>query len=223
VIDVAPRQVVDPNAMAATNTHAVVCGSLNGLSGRVGDVGAGQGALALALANLGFDVFACDRDAATFAVDHPKIRFQAADLNTAFPFGDESLDVICAVEVIEHLENPRHVLRECHRALRQNGTLIVTTPNILNVVSWITLPTSGNLMYFSQREYLSNHHITPLRLQDFKNMFAEIGFRLERVDYNAGKLPIPKLRHRIPLFAKPFRNRWLGESLIVWATKRPRA
>jgi hypothetical protein len=90
---------------------------------------------------------------------------------------------------------------------------------VQNVASYLTLLRSGSLVNFSQHEYVSNHHITPVRLQDFRNIFAEVGFALTRVDYNVGKLPIPKLRHRLPLAARPFRNAWLGESLIVWATR----
>lgn len=212
---------IDPSAMAGVNTHALVLNWFRGKRGIVADVGAGQGALSVELARRGFQVYACDRDSTAFrAGGLPNIHFDVADLDRALPYPDACVDFVCAIELIEHLENPRHLLRECHRVLRVGGTVVLSTPNVLNVVSHLTLLTRGSLIYFSQREYLSNRHITPVRLQDFLNIFAEVGFRLVHVDYNAGKLPIPKLRHWVPMLARPFRNRWLGESLMVWATKQ---
>jgi 2-polyprenyl-3-methyl-5-hydroxy-6-metoxy-1,4-benzoquinol methylase len=218
VSDSAPR--LDPNAMAGIDTHAVVLEWFEGRQGRVGDLGTGQGALAAALAGRGLQVEACDAEAANFrAHGHPGVCFTVADLNGRFPYPDEHFDYLCAVEVIEHLENPRHFLRECRRTLRPGGTIVLSTPNVMSVASHLTFLLKGSLIYFSQREYASNGHITPLRLQDFRNMFAETGLRAVKVDYNAGKLPIPKLRHRLPMRAKPLRNRWLGESLLVWAAR----
>jgi 2-polyprenyl-3-methyl-5-hydroxy-6-metoxy-1,4-benzoquinol methylase len=211
---------LDPKAMAGLDTHARVLESLAELSGSVADLGTGQGALAVELARLGFDVHACDADGETFAADGvPRICFQTADLNARFPFPDEHFDIVCAVEIIEHLENPRHFLRECHRTLKPGGLIVVTTPNVLNIASLLTLLFHGCLVYFSQKEYHSNHHITPLRLQDVENICSEIGLALIRTDYNVGKVPIPKLRHWMPLRARACRNRWLGESLIVWVRK----
>src|SRR5689334_4737966 len=110
---------LDPKAMAGVDTHARVLESLIGRTGAVADLGTGQGALAVELARLGFDVYACDATRATFAASGvPRVCFQAADLNGPFPYPDDHFDVVCAVEIIEHLENPRHFLRECRRTLK---------------------------------------------------------------------------------------------------------
>ncbi|UCE37894.1 MAG: class I SAM-dependent methyltransferase [Thermoplasmata archaeon] len=45
-------------------------------------------------------------------------------------FEDNSFDVITCSEVMEHQEKPKQVLRECHRILKPNGIIIITTPNI---------------------------------------------------------------------------------------------
>jgi SAM-dependent methyltransferase len=45
----------------------------------------------------------------------------------ALPFARESVDVILMTEVLEHLAEPWVALRECHRVLRAQGVLVVTT------------------------------------------------------------------------------------------------
>jgi 2-polyprenyl-3-methyl-5-hydroxy-6-metoxy-1,4-benzoquinol methylase len=44
-------------------------------------------------------------------------------------FAERSFDVIAMSHVIEHLPDPRAVLRECFRILRPGGTLVLITPN----------------------------------------------------------------------------------------------
>jgi SAM-dependent methyltransferase len=48
----------------------------------------------------------------------------------AFPYADESFDLVLCCELIEHLlVDPMHVLFECHRVLGEGGRLLLTTPN----------------------------------------------------------------------------------------------
>ena len=50
-----------------------------------------------------------------------------------YPYQDGSFDVVLACEIYEHmLLDPMHLLVECHRVLGDNGTLILTTPNIMS-------------------------------------------------------------------------------------------
>lgn len=45
------------------------------------------------------------------------------------PFKEETFDIVTALDVLEHQENPAVALREIHRVLRPGGVLISTTPN----------------------------------------------------------------------------------------------
>jgi len=49
------------------------------------------------------------------------------------PLHDESMDLITALDIIEHLPNPDHMLRESYRLLRKGGSFLITTPN---AASW---------------------------------------------------------------------------------------
>jgi len=51
-----------------------------------------------------------------------------------WPYNDETLDLVVASEVIEHLtQDPMHVISEANRVLKNNGTLFITTPNLLSL------------------------------------------------------------------------------------------
>ena len=41
---------------------------------------------------------------------------------------DDSIDCITMLASIEHLEYPEKIIRECHRIIRDDGRLIITTP-----------------------------------------------------------------------------------------------
>lgn len=53
-----------------------------------------------------------------------------ADLNVPLPVDSESIDVIIAYSVVEHLLMPCAFMRECHRVLKPGGRLVILTPNI---------------------------------------------------------------------------------------------
>lgn len=57
------------------------------------------------------------------------ITLRRARIDAALPVEDGRVDVVCAMAVIEHLDDPEMCLRECHRILRPGGALLLTTPS----------------------------------------------------------------------------------------------
>ncbi|MGO8955770.1 MAG: class I SAM-dependent methyltransferase [Streptosporangiaceae bacterium] len=51
-----------------------------------------------------------------------------ADLNASSALPDESFDCIILTEVLHLLKSPGTCLRSCHRALREEGSLLITVP-----------------------------------------------------------------------------------------------
>lgn len=45
------------------------------------------------------------------------------------PFKADSFDAVISIETIEHLGKPADFLKECHRILKRDGVLILSTPN----------------------------------------------------------------------------------------------
>lgn len=56
-----------------------------------------------------------------------------ADLNDCIPLAKDSIDVIIATDVLEHLVDPYTFVREMYRVLKPGGYIILDTPNL---ASW---------------------------------------------------------------------------------------
>jgi len=56
---------------------------------------------------------------------------------TSIPLADESVDMVTAFEVIEHLAEPDKFLIECHRTLRKGGVLVLSSPNPGHLMNWL--------------------------------------------------------------------------------------
>lgn len=135
------------------------------------------------------------------------------DLNDRLPLGDASFDLVCAIEVIEHLENPRHVMREIARVLHPGGIAILTTPNLGSIKSLMTLAARGHHALFDDGNYPA--HITPVGEVDLERMASEAGLKLERFFYtNSGT--VPKLLHSswqsLPLVGSRLKGRRFSDN-----------
>lgn len=51
------------------------------------------------------------------------------DLNEKIPLESNSVDIIIAGEIIEHIQETRLFLGECRRVLKKNGIMVLSTPN----------------------------------------------------------------------------------------------
>lgn len=179
------------------------------------DFGAGQGGFAGLLAQAGLyrTVTAADlmpRPAALPAA----IGWIQADLNDRLPLPDASCDVIAALEVIEHLENPRAMLRDCFRLLRPGGLLLVTTPNNESLRSQVNLLCRGHFAAFGPDSYPA--HITPLLRIDLLRASQEAGFVDQHFAWsNHGTIPgLPRYRWQ-SLAGAAARGRLFSDNLMM--------
>jgi len=170
--------------------HALVASLLaaRSASGTLVDVGCGAGDLWRATR----DRFArCTGvDAVRYADLPDAVSFQQADLDRdRLPLGNAIADVTAAVEVIEHLENPRAFVRELARVTKPGGWVVVTTPNQLSGLSLATLLVKGQFSAFQATDYPA--HRTALLEIDLRRIAEEAGLDRIEVAYTCwGRVPL---------------------------------
>lgn len=150
---------------------------LSGRSGTILDAGAGAGELSEALGKMGFAVTSCD-----LFPDGCSVKCDKVDLNKPLPY-TKPFDNIACMEVIEHLENPYHLIREFSRLTKKGSLLVLSTPNIANIFSRIKFLLTGELFLFSPAERASGH-IRPLAFWEVKEILEKSGFRLKSIHTN---------------------------------------
>jgi len=125
------------------------------------DLGAGSGALAIRLREVGFDVLAVDIDADGFRAAVPFVRLDLNDTGFARSLRTGGgFDLITAVEVIEHLESPVGFLRNVRSLLNPGGAAVVTTPNVDNLPARAKFLIRGRLRGLDEQG--EKTHITPI-------------------------------------------------------------
>ncbi len=109
---------------------------------RVLDVGCGAGFLSNELARQGFEVNGIDTSASSLAVAKQydttgKVTYETGDAYH-LPYPDESFDVVCAMDFLEHVEAPERVVTEIARVLKPEGLFFFHTFN-RNFLSWLVI------------------------------------------------------------------------------------
>lgn len=125
---------------------------------RVLDVGCGRGAFALRMADLGYEVDACDlRD---HCMCKERVRFIQGSAESLEP--TRTYDAIFMLELVEHLEDPFGVLRRYLEVLAPGGYLVVSTPNVDSALSRAWFLLTGRHWYFDHHNVEGDGHITPI-------------------------------------------------------------
>jgi SAM-dependent methyltransferase len=164
--------------------------------GRILEVGSGCGALAVRLRDAGFDVVPTD-------LDPPHDWIHRLDLDdpqwteeTRGPF-----DMVVCVETLEHVENPRQVLRSIRGLLRAGDRLLVSTPNVTHPHSLLKMALRGAPVFFGPSHYYQPGHITLLPDWMLTEHVRQAGF--DRIEVRTGGdmdySGLRRLAHRVEL------------------------
>jgi SAM-dependent methyltransferase len=142
------------------------------------DLAAGSGALLARLRDNGFaELDAVELDRKGFAFPHVEPR--RVDLNGEFSKQiDRRYGLVTALEIVEHLDSPRHFLREVRELLEPTGHVLLSTPNVANWTGRLRFLLSGEHRQFQEHDYHYQRHVSPTTDVQLRLMFREIGFRL---------------------------------------------
>ena len=183
------------------------------------DIGCGDGSSAMRVAKhigagkvIGIDL---DDEKLEKAKERGMIVYKA-DLNNKFPLSDESVDVVFANQVIEHLIDVDNFVGEIYRVLTRGRYAVICTENL---ASWHNIfalllgnqPYSGP--YVSTKYVIGHHpihshinvgktrnpylkHNTVMAYRALRMIFQVYGFKVERI-IGSGYYPLPRLLARL--------------------------
>lgn len=146
---------------------------------KVLDLGAGEGAFSQRMLDAGLNVNAAEQDAGRFRLSIP-----CQNINLNHDFSDkwnEKFDLIVAIEILEHLHDPRHFISNALQALSSNGFLLITSPNTESWLSRIRFLRDGHFLWFDETDYHSYGHLTPIFSWQIRQICRELGAELVQV------------------------------------------
>lgn len=79
----------------------------------------------------------------------------------------DTFDCIVAIEIIEHLENHFHFIRNIESLLKKGGVVFITTPNVESSLSRVKFWLVGDFPCFTKNSIMETGHINPL----FRHIF----------------------------------------------------
>ena len=105
------------------------------------------------------------------------------DVENKIPFEKSKFDAVICGDLIEHLENPYRFLRGVHSIIKDNGLLILTTPNIH----------SFDYFLYNLRWKKTPHHKEHMHwfsLQGIKTLMHSTGFRTKTIRGTFCRIPV---------------------------------
>jgi 2-polyprenyl-3-methyl-5-hydroxy-6-metoxy-1,4-benzoquinol methylase len=151
------------------------------------DIGTASGYLGKTLKERGHNVtgIEMDPDIAEKARGFYDV-FHIADLETfEFPYRGE-FDYILFADVLEHLRDPVAVLRRCIPASKESGKIVISVPNVANIIVRISL-LLGRFDYMD-RGILDRTHLRYFTLRSLKQMMKDVFCRV--LDVTPTPLPV---------------------------------
>lgn len=155
------------------------------------DVPAGSGHTSSILKKYGANVLAYDLFPEFFEAEGVECR--KIDLAKKLIINSDIADMIICQEGIEHLPNQLLLFKEFERILKEDGTLIITTPNISNLRSKISYllsesdfykrmpPNELDALWHTEDKRLYYGHIFLLGIQKLRVLAAISGFQIEKI------------------------------------------
>jgi SAM-dependent methyltransferase len=115
-------------------------------------------------------------DPNTVPGEEGNVTLSRGDITKPLPFEDGFLDQITCLAVIEHIENPLPLLKECLRCLKSGGGLIITTPTRLGIQVHELIRMAGLVRDVEEGE----HHDFFMSKDKLSNWARQAGFIVEK-------------------------------------------
>lgn len=149
--------------------------------------------------------------------------FHQCDLDSAHTIPDLPLaNVVCCIETIEHVENPRALVRALDALVTPGGRIILSTPNQLSILSKLCLLTRNEFVHFQERPGLYPAHLTALLECDLRRLASEVGWTGVAIRFSSeGRMPgTSRSWPRWLTATTGWRGRAFSDNIVLSARKR---
>ena len=140
------------------------------------------------------------------AVAQARIRgldVREGDLTSALAVADSSVDWTLCLDVLEHLEDPLHLMNEIWRVLRPTGRAVINVPNHFNLAGRIKLLFGQDLdvhRFFPECREWNNPHLRFFTHRGIRQLLEVAGFSLlEDRSHRFCSLPKQSLLEKLQL------------------------
>jgi 2-polyprenyl-3-methyl-5-hydroxy-6-metoxy-1,4-benzoquinol methylase len=184
-----PRRYVfkpDPHS-----SHSIILRWLGDGRGRsLLDVGSADGVLSHHLTARGWRVTCIERDPELAAAGAAHCeRMITADLDREVPALEGRFDTIVYADVLEHLADPLAVLVALNRAVKPDGEVIISVPNVAHL--WIRLSLLAGHFDYMDRGVLDRTHLRFFTNRSLLTLVSAAGLRVTRT--TASPAPLYKV------------------------------
>jgi 2-polyprenyl-6-hydroxyphenyl methylase / 3-demethylubiquinone-9 3-methyltransferase len=153
------------------------------------DIGCGAGMLTNFLSEKGHRVTGIDLSEKSLSVAEKfdttnTVEYIHADANQ-LPFSEEQFDVVCAMDILEHVQTPHQLIRQASRVLKNNGLFFFHTFNknllsyllIIKAVDWFVPHAPKNMHIYDL--FISLKDIKKMCTEEHLKISSLRGFRLK--------------------------------------------
>jgi ubiquinone/menaquinone biosynthesis C-methylase UbiE len=147
------------------------------------------------------------------------IKIVSNDLNKKWNFKDNSVNVITANQVIEHLSDTDNFVKEIYRILKPDGYAVISTNNLSSWHNFIPLilgyqpfPSDisnyshiGKISPLSKKWHNPYNHRRIFAFHGLKEIFKHYGFKIEK-HIGVGYYPFPKGINKLFNFIDPWHS-----------------
>lgn len=153
------------------------------VSGRVLDVGCGDGTLSDGISKLAQVTEVTGIDISNTAIEiakskYPHVTYRVGEV-TNLPFASDAFDIVTAIEVVEHIYDTERMFQELSRVLKPNGRIIITTTDF-NRLKKITI----GLLFWDRYFYPTNPHIRFYSKKTLIELLHKFGFEVVYYRWN---------------------------------------
>lgn len=193
------------------------------------ELGCGHGGYSAVLAQHTKKLVIADREKPSIDVrQYPNMRYLQFDASKRFPLKSHAFDVVFCSSVIEHVDNPRIMLAEMYRVLKEGGAVILTFPPFYSPVGGhkfkpfhylgetLALRITNFLYRRSIRSYATtygSYGLIPRKISDVERLLRHAGFHMQDTWVRFLPLNVAKI---------PLLREWLTWHVNFYCTKEMR-